>query len=355
MDNIQTRIIPYAGMWRRLGANLIDANIIIIPFFFLLNWVQTTSKPVALILILPIAFISTFYTIFFHAKYGQTLGKMAVKIQVQTIDFQSINWVQALTRSSFDLLFSILSCISSFIIISGIPEANFTDLTARELGRYFEFVERPFFKISLDISVLWLISEIIVVLFNKKKRALHDFLAKTIVVIIEDPLPYKNFWYKLLNFIYILILLALLFVQVFISWRLGKRSLEIVVENDEIQILKELVEKDKNLINFKNINRQNLLHLASDRDFFQNKKNNSVIEYLLEKKINPNSQDIVGNTPLHIATRTGNFSAIYMFISNGANVKIKNSNNEDAIDLASAYGYRDIVRLFKSTLTEKNF
>mmetsp|Transcript_5389 Transcript_5389/g.7010 ORF Transcript_5389/g.7010 Transcript_5389/m.7010 type:complete len:293 (-) Transcript_5389:449-1327(-) len=57
----------------------------------------------------------------------------------------------------------------------------------------------------------------------------------------------------------------------------------------------------------------------------------ATVEVLLKNGADPNSYDMNGDTPLIVAAKTGNWGAMCRLVRAGANPKIKNTNNESAI------------------------
>ena len=104
------------------------------------------------------------YSILFHSVFGQTLGKKLVKIKVvNNKDESKIGFKQAFIRDVFPLL------IMTYLFFAGTYEN--IDL----------------FNINLlylitSAYVIWTLVEVVTMLFNKKRRALHDYLAGTVCV-----------------------------------------------------------------------------------------------------------------------------------------------------------------------------
>ena len=71
----------YVGFWDRFYAGWVDF-IILLPFWFLFLFLDGLSKDVAIIVAILSPVIYWFYNIYFHGKWGATLGKMALKIKV---------------------------------------------------------------------------------------------------------------------------------------------------------------------------------------------------------------------------------------------------------------------------------
>lgn len=111
---------------------------------------------------------------------------------------------------------------------------------------------------------------------------------------------------------------------------------------DEIDIDEEKVQmKDPNLISLKDMkdsNGNSYLHEAV--------VNNSIefVDYYLSKKLNPNQQNIQGNTPLHYAMKLNNKKIIKMLLDAKSDIFIRNANRETPFELAA----RDIKKMLKA-------
>ena len=92
----------------------------------LLNWcLQSLSKVAALVLLLPMAVLFVGYTIYFHGRFGQTIGKRVMNVRVARSDGQPIGWWEAWLRSSFDVLFAVLGMVASFVALTAISDAEY--------------------------------------------------------------------------------------------------------------------------------------------------------------------------------------------------------------------------------------
>jgi uncharacterized RDD family membrane protein YckC len=154
----------------RFFALLIDSFFFVL-FVYLESFVIVPEIPAA-IMIAGIAtyFLCThFYSIYLHAVYGQTIGKMLMKIKVLDINEYPIGLKKAVLRESVWIVFSLAFFFSDVyqIFYYGITENFRNTLLDNSL---------------LIIFTLWLIAEVIVALMNEKSRTIHDFIAKTLVV-----------------------------------------------------------------------------------------------------------------------------------------------------------------------------
>ena len=172
--------MKYAGFWKRLGAGWIDGFVLLLPTIFLI-WLNSVSRTWAFLTELPLAFLCYAYEIYFHGRWGQTIGKRSVDIKVVAIDGSSITWRQAFLRSSVGLGLGILYSISTFVGLFNMTDVNFSDLTWADLAvKQAEL--SPYINEITIAMYIWMASEVVVLLFNRKKRALHDFIAGTVVV-----------------------------------------------------------------------------------------------------------------------------------------------------------------------------
>ena len=98
------RTMSYAGLWPRSLAFLID-TLVLVPFLALQLALAPHSILLALISYIGLGLLSSGYRIYFHARWGQTLGKMLAKIKVTRLDGSTIGLRHALIRSSVDIVF----------------------------------------------------------------------------------------------------------------------------------------------------------------------------------------------------------------------------------------------------------
>lgn len=171
----------YAGFWARFGASIVDM-LVSLPLIFALQYLGTTSVPAAVTSAILTSLLFSIYVVYFHYRFGATLGKMAAGIQVTLPDGSRIGLKQALLRSSVDISFALLILLAQIIALLSVdPEVYFG------LG----FVDRAMFLIPLypiwysaisTLNQFWYWGEFLTLLFNKRKRALHDLIAGTVVI-----------------------------------------------------------------------------------------------------------------------------------------------------------------------------
>ena len=169
----------YGSFWQRLAASLVDFVIIILlalPFAWLRKYLLTRNVE----FVVPVGLIAWLYSFLFHAYTGQTVGKRIARIRVVSLDGSPIGFVQSFRRGSVDLLFAIVIVVELAAIASlGPGEWESLDVHSqrerlKELNPSWEWV--------IIASRIWGWSEVVTMLFNRRRRALHDFLGGTVVV-----------------------------------------------------------------------------------------------------------------------------------------------------------------------------
>jgi uncharacterized RDD family membrane protein YckC len=155
----------YRTGFSRLFAGLIDGLVLGIASFLILKLLNEGYLILSTIIS---TFLPIIYSVFLHARYGQTVGKMAMMVRV--VDFsetKGISLKQALLRDSIWIAFSIIGFCYTLII-------GDTD------------GDESFLISVIDwISTIWFLLEVTTMLTNKKRRAVHDFIAGTVAVRFE--------------------------------------------------------------------------------------------------------------------------------------------------------------------------
>ncbi|RFS84717.1 RDD family protein [Actinomadura spongiicola] len=162
-----------AGRGARLGAGILDGlllSLVAVPaVLFSIRWDKLkesvdSGEPISdpmdlyniprLLIGYAVAFLLGFayYTVL-HAKWGQTLGKKAAGIRlVKASDYSAVTWGQALGRQAFVYVITIVSSVLNLLV----PAAAILGLVG-----------------LLDLA--W-------ILWDKRRQALHDKVAGTVLV-----------------------------------------------------------------------------------------------------------------------------------------------------------------------------
>ncbi|HUO58292.1 MAG TPA: RDD family protein [bacterium] len=182
----------YAGFFLRILCQAIDGSIVY-AFSRLVGWLEFRSFHFFFLTNLVSFVFFRFYFMYFTGKWGQTPGKMAVKIKVIRKDGYEIRWSNAILRNIFETVLVILINIGFTMAMSHTSAHDFDLMTLADKENFLEKNMPSFVQYCFELRMVYAISEFFVLLMNKKKRAIHDFIAGT--VIIRDPrmplLPWK--------------------------------------------------------------------------------------------------------------------------------------------------------------------
>jgi uncharacterized RDD family membrane protein YckC len=171
----------YATVWQRFCAGLIDF-LIFLPLIFLQNWLESLSKDTALLLVLPTAFLYYAYVIYFHGRFGQTIGKKVMGIRVRTLRGERIGYPAAWRRSAVDLCIAAAGVVATFSALLTITDSAYYGLGWIDRESALRALEPASLSWNTMAAQIWMWSELVVMLLNKRRRALHDFIAGTVVL-----------------------------------------------------------------------------------------------------------------------------------------------------------------------------
>lgn len=178
---MKSKQLYYSAWWRRFLAFLIDL-IVFIPLIVLQTKAMQASPRLFAAVLIPFSVIMQGYFIYCHGRWGKTIGKKLTGIYVATLDGNHISWKQAFLRSSVDIVFVIIASFALLPIYLSIPIEGYADLTPRDRFELIKSLWPVWYPYFNNTQQIWMWSEFIVILTNKRRRALHDFIAGTVVL-----------------------------------------------------------------------------------------------------------------------------------------------------------------------------
>ncbi len=119
--------------------------------------------------------------VWFHAKWGRTLGKMVAGAKVVTRDGFPIGWKHAAKRSAVGIGYALAFAYCWTVALQHLSGSDYAALTWAERNRILAALS-PMPPLLTDAITVWYWSEPVVMLLNRERRALHDFIADTVVV-----------------------------------------------------------------------------------------------------------------------------------------------------------------------------
>lgn len=171
----------YAGFWKRFCAGGVDA-FITMPLAFMLIWLEGFGRGLAIAITIPLSICFAMYNVFFNARFGGTPGKLAVGIRITKPDGSRIGWPEAWKRSAVDLLFAFIVLVVEVWGLTQIDPGRYASLGWIERTQLVNEHAPAWYGLIIVLQQVWIWSEVVVLLFNKRRRAIHDFIAGTVVI-----------------------------------------------------------------------------------------------------------------------------------------------------------------------------
>jgi uncharacterized RDD family membrane protein YckC len=159
----------YRTFWRRYWAGFVD-GVAFLPLAVLDNWIWQHSTSIPLRALWFAVYSASFpaYSILTHGLFGQTLGKRVLGVRVVDVSGRALTMVQALRREAINIPFGIWSFNAGLALVA--------------------HGQNPHHVEQMDVgAAAWLMFglfalELLTTLTNSKRRALHDFMAGSVVV-----------------------------------------------------------------------------------------------------------------------------------------------------------------------------
>ena len=178
--------LRYGGFWVRAAALVLDAliNLPLIAFVF---WTGPRYRLFQPLFFIPWTAINLFYNVYLVRRFGGTPGKLIMRLRVRKKTGEPVGYREAILREAPNVLLGALSTIAMLPALSKISDAEFHALPPRARSEPLAQLASPWSKPLRIAGNLWTYSELVVLLTNRKRRALHDFVAGTVVVYDETP------------------------------------------------------------------------------------------------------------------------------------------------------------------------
>ena len=171
----------YAGFWIRFASLLLDF-LFVIPVTVLILYLNSLGTEIFFYTILPNLLFALWYNIYLPKRYGGTAGKLVVGIKIIKINGQSIEWKEAILRHIVLLFLTIFSIVIMIFCILKADESTYINLSWINQTAYLMSFAPFLSAVYTWSSNIWIYSEFIVLLTNKRKRAIHDYIAGTVIV-----------------------------------------------------------------------------------------------------------------------------------------------------------------------------
>lgn len=172
---------PYAGFPIRLASLLLD-GVISLPVVGLILYLNTLGPQMHAYTIIPNIIFSAWYFIYLPSRFGGTPAKLLLGMTIVRTDATRIALKEAFLRYSVYLLFAISGSILTAMAYSGVDEETYLNMNWYEQLQYIDKLAGPFFNFQTWLNYGWIGAELIIFLANPRRRAVHDFIAGTVVI-----------------------------------------------------------------------------------------------------------------------------------------------------------------------------
>jgi uncharacterized RDD family membrane protein YckC len=162
--------LKYRTGLKRIWAAIVDW-IVFMPLLLLGQWIYKSTSNFSLLSAWAIflVFAPFFYSVILHYQYGQTIGKWVAGVKVVDVsEGRQLTIWQSLYRDGFFLLLAAVGILYYIVLLGITKDAN------PSIWDYYRLSEHAMFY--------WSLLELITMLTNSKRRGLHDFIARSIVV-----------------------------------------------------------------------------------------------------------------------------------------------------------------------------
>jgi uncharacterized RDD family membrane protein YckC len=176
----------YAGFWRRFAAMWIDAVLTIPVTFLSIYFLGLLKLPYVIGGLLGLFFF-VWYSVYLVHRYGGTPGKLLMGVRITMLSGEKISERATWLRSSIWLCTSILSVLALTLASQKISLSEYLAFDFFERAKKLEELTPNWYGFLKYFDQLWFWSEFLTMHFNKKRRALHDFMAGTVVIRIKKP------------------------------------------------------------------------------------------------------------------------------------------------------------------------
>ncbi len=171
---------PYNTTLRRVCVGSAD-GVVFLPLTILRHFVEKSESRTVVIAGAFLYYLCVWaYEVWMHGRYGATLGKKFFYLRVTDVSGKPLTMKQALLRNSIHIgaTLLILGLYTTGILL-GLPPEDMREFppnaTVPPVYVWWGWVVLP-------LAAAWWVADTAVAVINKRRRAIHDLLAGTVVI-----------------------------------------------------------------------------------------------------------------------------------------------------------------------------
>ena len=174
-----------ASAWRRFLAALVDAALNTgLSLVTLLPLLRESVESRSLLPVVGLSIIETVFFLWLVVRFGLTPGKYVARIRIVDQGGAFPNWSRALLRAFPGILGGILGTVQMNAMIHSVP-LPVGPLSFTEFGRLLHDHGHRYVRLEHALTAFQFV-DIGAILLNRRRRAIHDFVAGTYVVTRES-------------------------------------------------------------------------------------------------------------------------------------------------------------------------
>ena len=173
--------MQYAGFWKRFGSYWLDV-LIMLPIMFFAFWGNEQSRLFQIYYLIPGLLFGLWFHVYLVKRYGGTPGKIILKIKISKLDGSDVDYKEALLRYMILFILTMLTSIPMLMVTLGMTDAEYFSYDWMQRATVMTEKAPTWYSLTTIAMNIWIWSEFIVMLTNKKRRAIHDFIAGTVVI-----------------------------------------------------------------------------------------------------------------------------------------------------------------------------
>ena len=171
----------YAGFWIRVAAKILDF-IIMLPVIGLLLYIDGLSKSAYFYAVVPNILFGIFFEVCLVKFYGGTPGKLIMGIKIIQKNGDDVDWRAACYRYSVEFFIAILAVYVMILTLNMIDDSTYVSMGFMARNQFLATINPIPMQVQSWVNGLWVITGLIVLVSNARKRSTHDFIAGTVVV-----------------------------------------------------------------------------------------------------------------------------------------------------------------------------
>jgi len=173
----------YGGFWRRFGALWLDF-LVLLPITGLSVWGSSHYRLFYAYYFIPGIVFGLFYSVYLVRRFGGTPGKLIAGLLIRKPDGTPIGYREALLRYLPEAVLGAILQVGLIHAAFAISDAEYLSLGFLDQPKRLEALAPDWYRPAVIVNQIWIWSEFVVMMTNRKRRALHDFIAGTVVLVM---------------------------------------------------------------------------------------------------------------------------------------------------------------------------